>query len=218
RRRAPERAALATAFVGRPLQLRGARARRRRVDAPAAAQARMEEHVRMTTTPARDLWLLRAKYAVFGIAIAAGLALLQETHALAALNDVVNQCLELAARFGAPGMFAAGVLGNASILVQIPYSLPLLSVALDGATLPHLVVLGLACGVGAGVGEIISYLIADAILTRAPGLPDSRVYRWIERNTEKHPLLTKLAIFVWAVTPLPDDTVIVPLPMVNYGR
>src|SRR5262249_6737301 len=121
RRRAPERAALATAFVGRPLQLRGARARRRRVDAPAAAQARMEEHVRMTTRPARDLWLLRAKYAVFGIAIAAGLALLQETHALAVLNDVVNQCFELAARFGAPGMFAAGVLGNASILVQIPY-------------------------------------------------------------------------------------------------
>jgi len=30
-------------------------------------------------------------------------------------------------------------------------------------------------------------------------------------------VLTKLAIFVWAVTPLPDDTVIVPLAMVNYG-
>jgi hypothetical protein len=30
-------------------------------------------------------------------------------------------------------------------------------------------------------------------------------------------VLTKLAIFAWAVTPLPDDTVIVPLAMVNYG-
>jgi len=165
----------------------------------------------------RSIWFLRVKYAAIGVIVAVALALLQETHALSVVNDVVDQFLDLAARFGAPGMFVAGVVGNASILVQVPYTLPLLSVALDGATLPHLLVLGLACGVGAGVGEIISYLIADAILTRAPGLPDSRVYRWIERNTDAHPVLTKLAIFVWAVTPLPDDTVIVPLAMVNYG-
>jgi hypothetical protein len=171
----------------------------------------------MTTTPARSLWLLRTKYAVLAVAIAVALALLQETNALSVVNAVVDQFLDLAARFGAPGMFVAGLVGNASVLVQVPYTLPLLSVALDGATLPHLLVLGLACGIGAGVGEVISYLIADAILTHTPGLPDSRVYQWIERNTEQHPVLTKLAIFVWAVTPLPDDTVIVPLAMVDYG-
>ena len=169
----------------------------------------------MTTT--RSVWLLRAKYVAIGVAIAVTLMLLQQTDAFAAVNGAVDQFFDLAARFGAPGMFVAGLVGNASILVQVPYTLPLLSVALDGATLPHLLVLGLACGIGAGFGEIISYLIADAILARTPGLPESRVFRWIERNTERHPVLTKLAIFVWAVTPLPDDTVIVPLAMVDYG-
>jgi len=168
-------------------------------------------------TATRRIWLLRTKYLAIGVAIAVALMLLQETDAFAAVNGAVDRFFDLAARFGAPGMFMAGLVGNASILVQVPYTLPLLSVALDGATLPHLLVLGLACGIGAGVGEIISYLIADAILARTPGLPESRVYRWIERNTEHHPLLTKLAIFVWAVTPLPDDTVIVPLAMVDYG-
>jgi len=168
-------------------------------------------------TATRRIWLLRTKYLAIGVAIAVALMLLQETDAFAAVNGTVDRFFDLAARFGAPGMFMAGLVGNASILVQVPYTLPLLSVALDGATLPHLLVLGLACGIGAGVGEIISYLIADAILARTPGLPESRVYRWIERNTEHHPLLTKLAIFVWAVTPLPDDTVIVPLAMVDYG-
>jgi len=168
-------------------------------------------------TATRSVWLLRAKYIAVGLGIAVALTLLQATDAFAAVNGAVDQFFDLAARFGAPGMFAAGLVGNASILVQVPYPLPLLSVALDGATLPHLLVLGLACGIGAGFGEIISYLIADAILARTPGLPESRVFRWIERNTERHPVLTKLAIFVWAVTPLPDDTVIVPLAMVDYG-
>jgi membrane protein YqaA with SNARE-associated domain len=171
----------------------------------------------MTNSVTRSVWLLRTRYAVAGVGIAAALALLQETHALSVVNDAVEHFLDLAARFGAPGMFVAGLVGNASVLVQVPYTLPLLSVALEGATLGHLLVLGLACGIGAGVGEIISYLIADAILARTPELPESRVYRWIERNTDHHPVLTKLAIFVWAVTPLPDDTVIVPLAMVSYG-
>ena len=170
-----------------------------------------------SSSSTRSVWLLRAKYLAAGVVIAVALASLQQTHALAVVNDAVEQFLDLAARFGAPGTFVTGLVGNASVLVQVPYTLPLLSVALDGATLGHLLVLGLACGVGAGVGEIISYLIADAILSRTPGLPNSRVYRWIERNTEQHPVLTRLAIFVWAVTPLPDDTVIVPLAMVDYG-
>ena len=171
----------------------------------------------MTDPPTRSLWPLRARYAAFGVTIVATLVLLQGTHALSVVNSAVEQLLDLAARFGAPGMFVAGLVGNASVLIQVPYTLPLLSVAIDGASLPHLLVLGLACGVGAGLGEIISYRIADAILARTPGLPNSRVYQWIERNTETHPVLTRLAIFVWAVTPLPDDTVIVPLAMVNYG-
>ena len=168
-------------------------------------------------TATRTVWLLRARYAAIGVAITVALVALQETDAFAVVNGAVDHFFDLAAQFGAPGMFVAGLVGNASILVQVPYTLPLLSVALDGATLPHLLVLGLACGIGAGVGEIISYLIADAVLARTPGLPESRVYRWIERNTERHPVLTKVAIFVWAVTPLPDDTVIVPLAMVDYG-
>ena len=171
----------------------------------------------MTRSWTKSVWFLRTKYALIGVAIAFALVILQETDVFAAVNGVVDSFFDLVARFGAPGMFLAGLVGNASILVQVPYTLPLLSVAVDGTTLPHLLVLGFACGVGAGVGEIISYLIADAILTRTPGLSNSRVYQWIERNTDRHPVLTKLAIFVWAVTPLPDDTVIVPLAMVDYG-
>ena len=102
----------------------------------------------MSTATPRWVWFLRARYVAIGLAFATSLVLLQETHVMTALSGGVDSFLDLAARFGAPGMFVAGLLGNASILVQVPYTLPLLSVAIDGASLPHLVVLGVACGVG----------------------------------------------------------------------
>lgn len=120
-------------------------------------------------------------------------------------------------KLGFIGMFIVAVIGNSSLLIQVPYTVPLLSAALNGASLPTMLFLGLGAGIGAGFGEVISYGIADRILAQNPDLSKSRLYRWVNRQVLEHPRMIPVIVFIWGATVIPDDTVIIPLAMVKYG-
>ncbi len=77
--------------------------------------------------------------------------------------------------------------------------------------------LGLASGLGAGIGAVASYKVADALVGKSPRLPDGRLFRWIGRNVDDRPRATAFAIFLVGVSPLPDGAVVVPLAVVHYG-
>jgi hypothetical protein len=157
------------------------------------------------------------KYAAIAILIVALFVVLHAMGAFTGVNDTVTEGVDRLAGFGSIGIFLIALIANVSILVQIPYTLPLLSAALGGASLQSVMTLGLASGLGAGIGAVASYKVADALVAKSPRAPDSRLFRWIARNVDDRPRATGVAIFFVGLSPLPDGAIVVPLAVVHYG-
>jgi hypothetical protein len=180
--------------------------------------------------PARETWTvtenatnrarrlsLELKYAGIAVTIVLLFVVLHAAGAFDDVNDTVTEGVDRIAAFGLIGIFVIALVANLSILVQIPYTLPLLSAALGGASLQSMLGLGVASGLGAGIGAVASYKVADAFVTKSPRLPDGRLFRWIARNVDDRPRATACAIFLVGLSPLPDGAVVVPLAVVHYG-
>lgn len=118
---------------------------------------------------------------------------------------------------GIVGVFIIALLGGTSILIQVPYTLPLLSFALHGASLEHMLALGLAAGLGSAIGKTISYCLADKIMDSQPHLTQNRLADWVAQQVQHRPQTIPHLIFFFVATPLPDDAALLPLAMVKYG-
>jgi hypothetical protein len=160
---------------------------------------------------------LELKYAAIAVTIVLAFLVLHAAGAFNGVNDTVTEGVDRVATFGLIGIFVIALVANLSILVQIPYTLPLLSAALGGASLQSMLGLGLASGLGAGIGAVASYKVADALVTKSPRLPEGRWFRWIAHNVDDRPRATACAIFLVGLSPLPDGAVVVPLAVVHYG-
>jgi hypothetical protein len=160
---------------------------------------------------------LELKYAAIAVTIVALFVLLHALGAFSGVNDTVTDGVDRLAGLGSIGIFFIALIANLSILVQIPYTLPLLSAALGGASLQSVMTLGLASGLGAGVGAVASYKVADALVGKSSRRPDGRLFRWIGRNVDDRPRATAMAIFFVGLSPLPDGAIVVPLAVVHYG-
>jgi hypothetical protein len=157
------------------------------------------------------------KYAAIAVLIVALFVLLHAMGAFSDVDDTVTDSVDRLAGAGSIGIFLIALIANLSILVQIPYTLPLLSAALGGASLQSVMTLGFASGLGAGIGAVASYKVADALVTKSPRLPDGKLFRWVARNVDDRPRATSFVIFLIGVSPLPDGAVVVPLAVVQYG-
>ena len=156
------------------------------------------------------------KYALISILVIGVFVLLQVFDLLRGVNDTVADGVDRLARLGSIGVFVIALIANASIIVQIPYTLPLLSAALGGATLTSMEILGFASGVGAAIGAILGYKVADTVVVKSHAQPAGRLFGWISDNVDTKPRLTSFVIFLVALSPLPDGTVLVPLAVVRY--
>jgi hypothetical protein len=157
------------------------------------------------------------KYLIIGAAVLAFLVVLDRSDLLGNLDEEVGEFMDDAQGIGAVGMFLVALISNCAVFVQVPYTLPLLSAAIGGASVGNMLVLGIAAGIGAGFGEIIKYHVADRVLSKKPGLNRSKLYRWVERQAVERPRRLKWIVFVLAGSVLPDDAVIIPLAMIRYG-
>src|SRR5688572_19606447 len=160
---------------------------------------------------------VEVKYIVLGALLIGFLIALDRSHLLGNLDNAVVDVLDATEGLGAIGMFAVALISNCAVFVQVPYTLPLLSAAIGGASYPEMLVLGVAAGIGAGFGEIIKYHVADRVLAKKPELHRSRLYQWVERQAAEKPRHLKWIIFGFAGSVIPDDTVIIPLAMIRYG-
>jgi hypothetical protein len=157
------------------------------------------------------------KYAAIAVGVLGLLVIVHWVDALSSVNNTLSSSVNRAASFGAVGIFVIALVANATVIIQIPYTLPLLSAALGGADLQHMLLLGFASGLGAGVGAIMGYYVAGHIVGKDPALPDSRMFRWVSRNVDTRPRATKWMIFLLALSPLPDGTIVLPMAVVRYG-
>ncbi len=112
-----------------------------------------------------------------------------------------------ATQFGYPGIFAISVLGSIVPFVPLPYLVVV--VLLSGTHDPLL--LGLVAGIGGALGKLTSYFLGRFGYLVAADKTKSNL-------DELHAVLAKygaLGVFLFAVTPLPDDVYLIPMGIVR---
>jgi membrane protein DedA with SNARE-associated domain len=133
-----------------------------------------------------------------------------------ALQDIPDWMQPLL-QYGYLGIFFISLLGAMSIFVPIPYTIVIFILGglqdAVGNWIFEPVWIAVAAGVGAAIGEFSGYLI---------GFGGRKVIG--DKYKKKMDFLTKLfkkfgpiAIFVFALTPLPDDLLFIPLGIMRYG-
>ena len=110
--------------------------------------------------------------------------------------------------YGYTGAFLISIFGNFTIFFPVPFTLTIYAF---GATLNPLI-LGFTCGIGSTIGEFSAYLI---------GMGGRRVIEdrygdrldGAKRLVQNHGMII---IFLFALLPLPDDLILIPLGMLRY--
>ena len=127
------------------------------------------------------------------------------------LQDIFNWMRDFAVQYGYFGVFLISILGALSIFVPIPYTVVIFT--LGGLQTFDPLWIAVAAGLGSTIGEFSGYLI---------GFGGRRVIG--EKYKKKMDFLTKLfkkfgpvVIFIFALTPLPDDLLFIPLGIMRYS-
>jgi membrane protein YqaA with SNARE-associated domain len=126
-------------------------------------------------------------------------------------QDIFNWLASLSLQYGYFGIFLISLLGAASIFFPVPDSAILF--ALAGSSLFNPLLLSVAATVGGTVGEFSGYLLGFS--------GRKTITKCCEKNIELFSRLFNrygtLAIFLFALTPLPDDLVFIPLGILRYN-
>lgn len=124
-------------------------------------------------------------------------------------QDFINWMQNLSIQYGYFGIFLISLIGALSIFFPIPYTVVIFTL---GATFEP-VWIAVVAGVGSTVGEFSGYLI---------GFGGRKVIG--EKYKKKMEFLMKLfdkfgpiIIFLFALTPLPDDLLFIPLGVIRYS-
>lgn len=161
---------------------------------------------------------LEFKYlAITGILLLS-VVVLNRFEVFSGVNQGINDFIDGMNKLGFIGIFIVALLGNIALIIQVPYTSTLVPPALAGASFPHMMFLGVVAGIGSGIGETLKYGLADKILQQKPDLRSSKLVKWVEKFTARHPRLIPPVVVVWTALPIfPDDGIIIPLAMVKYG-
>ncbi|MBN1358864.1 VTT domain-containing protein [Candidatus Bathyarchaeota archaeon] len=126
------------------------------------------------------------------------------------LQDIETWLQNFAVQYGYLGIFLISLLGATSIFVPIPYTVVIF--ILGGLETFDPVLIAVAAGLGSAIGEFSGYLL---------GVGGRKVIG--DRYKKRMDFITKLfkkygsiAIFIFALTPLPDDLLFIPLGVMRY--
>jgi uncharacterized membrane protein YdjX (TVP38/TMEM64 family) len=125
------------------------------------------------------------------------------------LADIWAWMGDLVASYGYAGAFLISIFGNFTVFFPVPF---VLTIYAFGATLNPLI-LGLVCGLGSTVGEFSAYLIVSG----GRCVINDRYGERLETAkllVQEHGMAV---IFAFAVLPLPDDLILIPLGMLRYS-
>jgi membrane protein YqaA with SNARE-associated domain len=127
------------------------------------------------------------------------------------LQEIAQWMQNFAVQYGYLGIFLISLFGAMSIFVPIPYSVVIF--ILGGLQTFDPLLIAVAAGVGSAIGEFSGYLI---------GAGGRKVIS--DKYKKKMNFLVKLfnkygavVIFVFALTPLPDDLIFIPLGVMRYS-
>lgn len=159
---------------------------------------------------------IEVKYVIIALALAGGLYVLASNNVFDGLEFHVNAMMEHMSAYGALGTFLIALLSNWTLVIQVPYNLPMFTVLLYADAFWEVVLIGAATGVGGGIGEVLSYGFARALIARVDHIEDSALFRWTRRQIERRPALIPYLVLFASGFPVPDLVMIVPVAMVKY--
>lgn len=107
------------------------------------------------------------------------------------------------------GAFVFSVIGAASIIIPVPYTLLIFWL---GVFKFDPILLALAGGTGSAIGESAGYLLGYYGRKRLSGERQRRMSYLVQLIGNYGPI----AIFIFALTPLPDDLLFIPLGILRY--
>lgn len=129
------------------------------------------------------------------------------------LENTVQQLVEwmelLAQNYGYFGIFLISLIGALSIFFPLPYTVVIFT--LGGLFDPFLI--AIAAGLGSAVGEFSGYLLG--FYGRKVISAERR--RKMEFMVKVFDKFGPVTIFLFALTPLPDDLLFIPLGMMHYS-
>jgi len=114
-------------------------------------------------------------------------------------------------QFGFLGVFLISLIGAMSIIIPIPYTFVILTLGMRGAMDPLL--LTVAGGLGSAIGELSGYLLGyygRALISEKRQRKIDYIVRILKGR------YGPVVIFLFALTPLPDDLLFIPLGILRY--
>jgi membrane protein YqaA with SNARE-associated domain len=133
-----------------------------------------------------------------------------ESRTLPTLEEFFNGLSQLLLQYSYFGVFLISFIGAASIIVPIPYTLIIFTLSLSGQWNSTLLII--ASGFGSALGELTGYALGyfgRHIISEERQKKMTYLVRLFDRYGP-------LAIFVFALTPLPDDLLFIPLGIMKY--
>ncbi len=159
---------------------------------------------------------IEIKYTLITLLMLGGLAALNWFGVLNGAEGRVNLWMERMTDWGYVGLFIISLFANTTLIILLPYAIPLLTLSIYADSLWEVVGLGVAAGVGAGIGEIASYAVAHALVGQVNDLEQSAIFRWTQRTIHENPRVIPVLVWVASATPLPDVVIVLPLAMIQY--
>jgi membrane protein YqaA with SNARE-associated domain len=127
------------------------------------------------------------------------------------LQDIADWMKTFALQYGYLGIFLISLIGAMSIFVPIPYTIVIF--ILGGLPSFDPLLIAVAAGIGSAIGEFSGYFL---------GVGGRKVIG--DKYRKKMDFITKLfkkygslVIFIFALTPLPDDLLFIPLGVMRYS-
>ena len=116
----------------------------------------------------------------------------------------------LAIQMGYPGVFLVSLIGAVSIVYPIPYALVIVFMGANPLFNPFFI--AISAGLGSAIGELFGYALGyygRAIISKERQRKMDYMLKVFNRYGP-------LAIFIFALTPLPDDLLFIPLGILRY--
>ena len=127
------------------------------------------------------------------------------------LQDIITVLWQLFEPYRYFGVFAVSVIGTASIIIPVPYTLLIFKLSTSPSEWDPLL-LTIAGGLGSAIGEMSGYALGyfgRKIVSKERQKKMSYLVKIFDRYGP-------LAIFAFALTPLPDDLLYIPLGILKY--
>jgi len=123
------------------------------------------------------------------------------------IEDWINYLLQLSYL----GVFLISLVGAMSIIIPIPYTFVILTLGMKGVMDPLL--LTVAGGLGSAIGELSGYVLGYYGRTFISEKRQKKIDYIVRVLKDRY---GPVVIFLFALTPLPDDLLFIPLGVLRY--